>query len=66
MQFVLCAGGVKFVKDLWSQVWTKIHAWLEIRRDALAPRCVRGIGMLLMRGDRKVHIYFLNKSFMFI
>nr|KAG5688860.1 hypothetical protein BaRGS_005235 [Batillaria attramentaria] len=47
-------GGMRLLSDTWSRLRGGVGAWLEARQDALAPRSVRGIGKLLMRGDRKL------------
>lgn len=45
---------MSFVKDAWARLCRGAASWLSARQDALAPRSVRGVGKLLMRGDRKV------------
>ncbi|XP_076437470.1 transmembrane protein 245-like isoform X2 [Babylonia areolata] len=47
-------GGMRLVREVWLRINEKVGSWLTARRDALAPRSVRGIGKLLMRGDRKL------------
>ena len=51
-------GGMHLVKELWSCISIKVGTWLGARQDALAPRSVRGLGKLIMRGDRKVSANF--------
>ncbi|KAL8571413.1 hypothetical protein ACOMHN_065245 [Nucella lapillus] len=47
-------GGMRLAKEVWSRISDSVGSWLTARQDALAPRSVRGIGKLLMRGDRKL------------
>ncbi|PVD35729.1 hypothetical protein C0Q70_02692 [Pomacea canaliculata] len=52
---------MSFVKDAWARLCRGAASWLSARQDALAPRSVRGVGKLLMRGDRKM-VAVLEKS----
>lgn len=47
-------GGTRLVGEAWTRLRGGVGGWLKARQDALAPRSVRGIGKLLMRGDRKL------------
>ncbi|XP_070175104.1 transmembrane protein 245-like isoform X2 [Littorina saxatilis] len=47
-------GGMNLVHDIWSRITGSVGSWLRTRQDAVAPRSVRGVGKLLMRGDRKL------------
>lgn len=47
-------GAWDFVESWFWLVFAKLKAWVLIRQDALAPAPIRGLGKLIIQGDKKV------------
>ncbi|CAH1775650.1 unnamed protein product, partial [Owenia fusiformis] len=37
-----------------GDMWQRLSTWAKERKDAVAPKPVRGLGKLILRGDRKI------------